>query len=192
MNPNKMKYNPEKHHRRSIRLKGYDYSQAGCYYVTIVNQNRECLFGDVVDGEMVLNELGKIVQDEWLKTAQIRKNIELDIFVVMPNHVHGIIIIDANPVGVIRRITPTKPRLFSNSLGSIIGQFKSVVTKRIHKMGIQHFKWQRNYWEHVIRDENELNHIQEYIINNPLKWDFDDENPNSGQPDEPPQQARRL
>jgi len=88
-----MKYDPEKHHRRSIRLKGYDYSQAGAYFVTICTKNRECLFGDVIDDGMMLNEYGTIVANEWKKSAKIRDEIELDEWVVMPNHFHGIVVI---------------------------------------------------------------------------------------------------
>src|SRR5450759_2947031 len=89
-----MCYNPNIHNRRSIRLKGYDYSQAGLYFITICCFNRECLFGDVVNGEMVLNEYGTIACNEWLNTPNIRKNVELDVFVIMPNHMHGIIILN--------------------------------------------------------------------------------------------------
>ncbi len=91
-----MSYDPEIHHRRSIRLKGYDYSQAGAYFITICTHDRECIFGEIRDGQMHLNEIGKIVEAEWLKTAEIRDNVEMDAFVVMPNHVHGIIIITEN------------------------------------------------------------------------------------------------
>ena len=88
-----MKYDPQKHHRRSIRLKGYDYSQGGAYYVTIVAQNRACLFGEVVDGEMQLNEAGKMLQAEWEALPQRFPNIELDEFIVMPNHFHGVVVV---------------------------------------------------------------------------------------------------
>jgi len=176
---NKMKFDPEKHHRRSIRLPEYDYSQPGGYYITILTHNRECLFGDVVDGKMVLNDAGKIVRDEWLKTAEIRTEIELDEFIVMPNHVHGIIFI----VDGYRRgdppVAPTKPGPKPKSIGSIMAGFKSAVTKRINQMrNTSEFTvWQRNYWEHIIRDEHDLNRIREYIINNPLRWELDNDNP---------------
>ena len=86
-----MKYNPKKHHRRSIRLKGYDYSYPGAYFVTICTYNRECIFGKIIEGEMFLNSFGKIVKKEWLKSSKIRKEIELDLFQIMPNHFHGIV-----------------------------------------------------------------------------------------------------
>ena len=189
-----MKYNPDKHHRRSIRLKGYDYSQPGAYYVTIVVQNRECIFGDISNGKMALNENGKIVKTEWLKTAEIRKNVKLDEFSVMPNHVHGIIIITdkiknipnigknvetTGNVGATGPVAPTGPRLHPNSLGSIMGQFQSIVTKQIRKFGIEYFSWQRNYWERIIRNKNELNKIRKYIRDNPINWETDDNNPNN-------------
>ncbi len=169
------KFNPDVHHRRSIRLKDYDYGQAGAYFITICSWNRECLFGDVADEEMQLNEYGWIAANEWLQTGVVRPNVELDAFVVMPNHIHGIIIL--NNVGATRRVAPTT--LQSNSIGAIVGQFKSIVTKQIN--GIRNSSglpvWQRNYYEHIIRNEDELNRVREYIINNPLRWADDENNP---------------
>jgi putative transposase len=123
-------------HRRSLRLRDYDYSQNGAYFVTICTHQGTCPFGDVVDGDMVLNEWGAIVREEWLRTAIVRINIELDAFVVMPNHMHGIIVIVDNDgtIGPTRRVAPTHatgPK--SGSVGAIIGQFKSIVTKRIRQ-----------------------------------------------------------
>lgn len=88
-----MSYNPKKHHRKSIRLKGYDYSQEGAYFITICCQDRACLFGKITNGEMILNEMGIIAHDEWIKTTEIRQNVKLDVFVIMPNHIHGIIVL---------------------------------------------------------------------------------------------------
>ena len=177
-----MKFNPDKHHRRSIRLKGYDYSQAGAYFVTIVAYQRECLFGEVVDGKVRLNEFGVIAQKEWERTAIVRPNVELGTFIVMPNHVHGILIFtddDANTVGATRRVAPTKTTLQSGSLGAVMGQFKSIVTKRINVLrdlsGIP--VWQRNYYDCIIRDEREMDRIHRYIESNPSMWADDDENP---------------
>jgi len=118
-----MKYNPEEHHRKSIRLKECDYGQVGGYFVTICTHERQCVFGEVVDGHMRLNEIGRIVEEEWRKTAEIRGNVELDVFVIMPNHSHGILIITDSAVGATRRVAPRTLR--PNTLGSIIGQFKS-------------------------------------------------------------------
>ena len=183
-----MPYDPERHHRRSIRLKGYDYSQVGAYFVTICTHNKACVFGDVVDGEMRLNEYGAIVKDEWLRTDTLRENVVIDEYIIMPNHIHGIVIImgdgrgtlqraSTGPIRATHRVAPTARGLISNSIGAIIGQFKSIVTKDVRKMGFRYFKWQRNYYEHVIRNEDKLNRTREYVLNNPLQWQFDRENP---------------
>ena len=162
--------------RRSIRLQGYDYSQAGAYFVTICTQNRECLFGEIMNGEMRLNDAGRIVVDEWLQTAKIRAEIELDEWVVMPNHFHGILVLSAD-VGAIHesplQMTVTQRR--NMVLPNIIGRFKMLSAKRInalrHTAGAK--LWQRNYWEHIVRNEPELNRIREYIHNNPAQWKSD-------------------
>jgi REP element-mobilizing transposase RayT len=188
-----MTYNPAKHHRRSIRLKGYDYTQAGAYFVTIVARGRECLFGEIAAGEMQLNEWGRIVEHEWRQTATVRPNVTLDQFVVMPNHIHGIIILnDPDIVGATRRVAPTTPRVTpipsvvptpigpqSGSIGAIIGQFKSIVTKRINatRQTPGAPVWQRNYYEHILRDEAALNRIRQYIGDNPRQWAEDENNP---------------
>jgi len=144
--------------------------------VTIVTQNRECLFGDVVDGKMMLNEAGRIVVWTWNDLPNHVVDIELDAFVVMPNHVHGIIIIHNNRVGAGSEPAPKK----RHALQEIIRQFKTFSGKRINQRrgtpGIP--VWQRNYWEHIIRNGNDLNRIREYIDNNPLKLESDRENPN--------------
>ncbi len=176
-----MKYNREKHHRRSVRLKGYDYSDPGAYYVTICAWNRECIFGEIIDGEMKLNEFGKVVQREWLCSSKIRHEIELDEFVVMPNHFHGIVFINGNDnaahdVGANGR---SPLRMQPRSLSSLIAGYKSAVTKSINILrNTPGFPvWQKNYFERVIRNEKELLRIREYIHNNPVQWDLDDENP---------------
>jgi REP element-mobilizing transposase RayT len=179
-----MKFDPNRHHRRSIRLPGYDYTRPGAYFITICTHERAHLFGAVVDGEMRLNEWGRIVRDEWFKTAQIRPHVQLwdDEFVVMPNHIHGIIwIVDDNTdVRATRRVAPTPPTgPDAGSIGAIIGQFKSAVTKRINQWrGTPGAPvWQRNYYEHIIRDERALNAIRCYIGENPLRWHLDRYNP---------------
>jgi len=169
------------YNRSSIRLRNYDYSQPGAYFVTICIQDRsKRLFGNVVDGKMALNGTGEIVRNEWHKTFQIRNELKMDEYVVMPNHLHGIIIVRDVPVGATRRVAPTnangpKP----GSIGAIIGQFKSVTAKQINRIrNIQGRPvWQRNYFEHIIRDEKSLYAIRRYIQDNPLNWDSDDENP---------------
>ncbi len=183
------RYDPQRHRRRSIRLPEYDYTQPGAYFVTICTHNREPLFGQVVDGEMVLNKYGQIVWEEWFRSANIRAGIELftNEFVVMPNHIHGIVwIVDA--VGATGRspLQPTHPRgPASRSLGSFIAGFKSIVTKRInaHRATPGARVWQRNYHEHIIRTERVLNVIRQYIVENPLCWDLDRCNPDATGPD---------
>ena len=156
-----MKFDPQKHHRRSIRLQGYDYSRAGAYFVTVVAWQRECLFGDVAGGEtlqggdVVLNDFGRIIQEEWERTAIVRPNVELGEYVVMPNHIHGILFFtngDAQTVGATRRVAPTKTTLKPGSLGAVMGQFKSIVTKRINRLrGVEGVPvWQRNYASRVL------------------------------------------
>jgi len=172
------KYNPDIHHRRSIRLKGYDYSQAGLYFITICTKNREHLFGQIENGIMILNEFGEIANNEWLKTADIRDNVELLEYIIMPNHMHGIILLNDmdDRRGTARR-APTmqfgKP--IPRSLPTIIRSFKSAVTKQINILrnmpGVP--VWQRNYYEHIIRNEKSYYQIAEYIRNNPLKWQDD-------------------
>lgn len=189
-----MKFDPQKHHRRSIRLKDYDYSQAGAYYVTMNVQNRECLFGEIVNYEMVLNEAGKMIDEQWNALAKRFPNIELDVYQIMPNHSHGIVAI-VESVGaalVVARNMDTKD-IHANgagikpapTLGDIIGAFKSITTHEYingvdNKNWPQFYKrlWQRNYYEHVVRDEADLNRIRDYIQSNPANWDEDEENPN--------------
>ena len=168
--------------RHSIRLKEYDYSQAGAYFITTCVNRRECLFGEIVNGEMELNGSGQIVVEEWTKTENVRKNVILDAFVVMPNHFHGIMFFLDNAMAIHQQGT-TRPGistgLESGSIGSIMAQFKSIVTKRINRCrnNIDCGVWQRNYYERVIRNEDELSRAREYIVNNPLKWELDQENP---------------
>jgi REP element-mobilizing transposase RayT len=175
----KMKYDPEKHHRRSIRLKEYDYSQSGAYFITICVYNRECLFGEIVNGEVRLNEWGTIVEKELLKTPALRSNVLLDEYVVMPNHLHGIIVIMDHCRGVLQYAPTRRLRSPSQTIGAIVRGFKSATTKRINEMRAAPGMpvWQRNYYEHIIRNENELNEIREYIVGNPIKWAEDENNP---------------
>lgn len=172
----------ERHRRRSIRLRGYDYREAGAYFVTICTANRECFFGEIVDEAMQLNRLGEIVQDEWHRTSILRPQVSLDAFVVMPNHIHGIISFDAQEEGK-ARLAPTTARFvypIAESLPSVLGAFKSACTKRINlaRQTPGHPLWQRNYYEHVVRSESELARVREYIATNPARWQEDSENPN--------------
>jgi REP element-mobilizing transposase RayT len=239
-----MKYNPQIHHRRSIRLKGYDYSQAGAYFITICTKNRQNLFGHIENGIMILNEMGQIAYNEWLKTPEIRPNVSLDVFVVMPNHMHGIILINDDtrrgelhspgnvtnvpnielyspdnvtnvpnielhspgnvtnvpnielhsPGNVINRgefrgecNSPdnianrgefrgecnSPLRSPSNNVGAIVRGYKSSVTKQINLLNYDVSVWQRNYHEHIIRNEKSYHHIAGYIIDNPKNWNAD-------------------
>jgi REP element-mobilizing transposase RayT len=176
------------HQRRSIRVPGYDYAHPGAYFVTICAQGRVCLFGEVSDGEMRLNEYGRIVEQEWRQTAILRPYIELDAFVVMPNHFHGILIITEAGVGARRALplptdSPEMVRLFgkppAQALSSIVGSFKSAVSRRVNVLrGTPGAAvWQRGYYERIIRNERELAAVREYIVNNPYRWADDPDNP---------------
>jgi REP element-mobilizing transposase RayT len=183
--------------RKPSRLGGYDYSQPGGYFVTLVTHQRTCVFGDIIDGEMRLNTVGKIVQEEWIRSAQIRSEVMLDEFIIMPNHFHAILfILDKNnrkhnflEFQPQVRATGRSPQPGSErprgpaprSLGAFIAGFKSSVTKRVNRMNNTPGSplWQRNYFDRVIRDEDELDHIRKYIWNNPHQWEEDEENPSS-------------
>jgi putative transposase len=176
----------EEHGRHSIRLPEYDYSTPGMYFTTVVAYGRECLFGEITKGKIKLSPIGEIVRREWFKTAQLRPYVELQIdeFVVMPNHVHGIIRIIDN-VGARRRRAPTnknniekfgKPVL--GSIPTIIRAFKSAATYHVGKELHPANLWQSNYYEHIIRDSQDYERIAFYITQNPLKWAEDEENPN--------------
>ena len=201
------------HHRRSIRLRDYDYTQNGAYFVTICTHEKRCMFGRVVTDEMVINEWGRIVQSCWDETPAHFPMVELDAFVVMPNHVHGVIVIVNDGTGMVSKTivndgrgmvsktimddgrgmisktimddgtgmachAPTK-REFSKpiagSLSTIVGAFKSAVTKHINRLPNppDHPIWQRNYYEHIIRHEKSLNQIRAYVANNAAQWTQD-------------------
>ncbi|MBI5841676.1 MAG: transposase [Chloroflexi bacterium] len=171
-----MKFDPKIHHRHSIRLQGYDYSQSGAYYVTIVAHGRECLFGEINNGEMRLNRFGQIVQQAWFDLPNHYPHIELGAFCIMPNHVHAVIII----IGAGLRPAPTEPApTVRHPLSEIVRAFKSFSAKRINALrktqGIP--VWQRNYYERIIRNDEEHNRIHLYIEANIDNWAMDDENP---------------
>jgi len=226
-----MSYDPERHHRRSIRLRGYDYTAPGGYFITICTYDRAPIFGEIMERKMCLNAFGEIAQDEWFKTATLRPYVRLyeREFVVMPNHVHGIVWIVGNNdgggrivrtrenagashecahahvtvnvwdpvsggVGAQRRCAPTpgssphppcpvhtpfRPvpptNVMPGSLGAIVRSYKSAVAKRINEIRATPGApvWQRNYYEHIIRDEAECRRIREYIVTNPLRWEND-------------------
>ena len=166
--------------RRTTRLKHYDYRQPGAYYITICTFKRMCVFGKIANNKMVLNEYGLLVNDEWNKTFELRENLVKDEFIVMPNHIHGILWINDSTSGTARR-APTFGDSLPDSLASIVGSFKSAVTRKINKMRLSPAKpvWQRNYYEHVIRKDESLDQIREYILNNPVNWATDPNNPAS-------------
>jgi REP-associated tyrosine transposase len=194
-----VRYDPDRHHRRSIRLKGYDYALPGAYFVTICVQGHLFLFGDIVNGEMRWNDAGLLVQSAWQRLPQRFPALELDVSIVMPNHFHGIVFVGAPLVGALderaaayvadradpaRGRAPTRGAPTRPALGEIVGAFKSITTNE-YLRGIREHDWpplrerlwQRNYYEHVIRDEYSLNRIREYILTNPLGWALDRENP---------------
>lgn len=181
----RMKYAPDSHHRRSIRLKGYDYTQAGAYFVTICTQNRECLFGDTKDGEMRLNEHGEIAKKYWEDLSNHYSCIESDEFVIMPNHFHGIIVIvgaqfiapfDCDAINQNKKHGAIN---HAPTVGEIVRAFKARCTHAINQIrNTQRCPvWQHDYYEHVIRSEEEMNRIRKYIVDNPAKWDEDENNP---------------
>ena len=166
--------------RRSIRLKGYDYSKTGAYFVTICAQNRVCLFGNIVDGKMMLNQFGQIVDVVWNDLPNHYPHIQLDIYCIMPNHFHGIVML-TDTVGAIHELPlqMSQQQRRNMLLPKLIGRFKMLSSKQInqsrHTTGTK--LWQRNYYEHIIRDEKDYNRICEYIKNNPLKWELDSLHP---------------
>lgn len=158
--------------RKSIRLPGYDYSQSGWYFITICSYKHECIFGEIVDGEMKLNEWGSIIHDIW-KSLPNHHPVELDAFQIMPNHVHFILLISSVGRGIARN-APTFGDVTAGSLSCIIRSFKSECSKQIHFLFPNIHIWQRNYFEHIIRDDGDLNRIREYIIDNPMNWEIDE------------------
>jgi putative transposase len=182
-----MPYNPNIHHRRSIRLKGYDYASPGAYFITICTRDRVCYFGNVVKGEMRLNQLGECVRSVWQNLPHHFSDLTLDEFVVMPNHMHGILVLNGTCRGeafanqgsdqshpVDANASPllpphgTKP----GSIAAIVQNFKSVSTRKINQIRKTPGTpiWQRDYYEHIIRNENALHNIRRYIASNPASW----------------------
>ena len=160
---------------RSIRLKGYDYAQAGAYFVTICTQNRVCLFGNIEREVMILGTPGQIVLKAWVELPEHYANVRLDAFVVMPNHVHGIIVLSCDsveaglkPAATVRHALPEVVRALKTFSSRRINAWRQTPDKSV---------WQRNYYEHVIRNDHDLERIREYIVTNPMKWALDGENP---------------
>ena len=183
-----IQFDPQKHHRRSIRLKGYDYSKEGFYFITICCEDKAKIFGEIIDGKMILNEFGQIANEEWLNTANIRKNCKLHAHIIMPDHIHGIIeiLFSENPNNQIGAFKSP-----SHTIGAFIRGFKIATIKRIKEFillgsvtgelqfaptefartdiikNLNYKIWQRNYYEIIIRDELAYLNIARYIRNNP-------------------------
>lgn len=167
-----MSFDPKQHHRRSIRLDGYDYSQPGGYFITLVAHQRRCLFGDVVNGVVNLSAIGQIVEEEWLRTAVIRKEVILDDYMIMPDHFHAALLItemlEKIKDGTVAKQTFRPPK----SLGSLVAGFKAATTHRINSIRQTPGApvWLRNYYDRILRDEDELNQVRAYIRTNPVRW----------------------
>jgi putative transposase len=164
--------------RRSIRLKSYDYSADGAYFITICVRHRECLLGKINDGQMILNQYGAIVRDVWEGLADLVSDIEIDEYVIMPNHFHAIISIDKSPESteVCKNLDiddiKTRRKMI---LPKAVGRFKMLTAKAINQSReIEGSFWQRNYYERVIRSEEDCQIIRQYIINNPAQWEIDE------------------
>ena len=163
--------------RKSIRLKEFDYTTPWWYYITVCTSSHKNIFGEVKNGKCILSRYGKIVEGEWVKTKELRKNVDLDYYMIMPNHIHGIIIIESRDKA---RLVPTDERKYGkpvpNSLSSIIGSFKSAATKKINEIRKEQGEkvWQSRFYDHIIRNDNDLHRIRTYIQNNPLKWELDE------------------
>ena len=193
-----MKYNPDIHHRKSIRLKGYDYAQAGLYFITLCTQNRECLFGEIINGVMVNNNAGTMIEKWYFKLENKYPNIKCHEMIVMPNHFHCIVqnVGPVDPVGADLRVCPDvcpddltetdklgtdfRDEHIGSPLHRVVQWFKTMTTNEyirgVKTLNWQPFNgklWQRNYYEHIIRNEQSLHNISEYIINNPQNWDKD-------------------
>ena len=171
---NKSVFDPNTHHRRSIRLKEFDYTQPGIYFITICTYQRKSTLGNIIDDQMALSEFGKIIVSEWLFLPVRFPHISLDQWVVMPNHLHGIIQINYVQKNV-SPISVDKPGSRPGSINAVIQNFKSITTRKINSLRNQKGNpfWQRNYYEHVVRNEQSLAEIREYVVNNPFRWKID-------------------
>lgn len=178
---------PDPQRRRALRLRDFDYTQAAAYFVTVCTHHRARLFGEITNGKILLHDPGRIVQAAWQALPQHYPHVRLDVFVVMPNHVHGIVIlapvdsVGAGLAGAGFKPAPTElPTIAKrHGLPEIVRAFKTFSARRVNAARTAPGTplWQRNYYEHVVRDEDELNRIREYIDLNPLQWDLDRENP---------------
>jgi REP element-mobilizing transposase RayT len=164
--------------RHALRLPNYDYSQAGAYFITICTHRRLPLLGTIREGVVTLSAAGRIVEEEWLRTPSLRSHVTLDAYVIMPNHIHGILFLQQTATeDRINRVEAGRQSFAcpSHTIGAIVRGFKGASTSRIRKLSPRENVqvWQREYYDHVIRDERDLDRIREYIQNNPLKWELD-------------------
>ena len=176
-----------KYRVNSLRLQHWDYSWPAMYFITICTKNRECNLGEIKDCKVHLAEIGKIIFKCWLEISEHFNNVKLDDWVIMPNHLHGIIVILDNDndfgsinrrdtachVSTVRKFGYLQPK----SLSSIIGSFKSAVTNQCNKNDLAYFQWQTGYYEHIIKNEEDYARIKKYIAHNPINWEFDHNNP---------------
>jgi putative transposase len=180
-------YTSRKHHRRSIRLKGYDYSQSGAYFITVCTKNRSPLLGTIVNGEMRPSPIGEVSEKLWDEIPHHFSDVQLDEFVIMPNHVHGIILLwgdSQRPSGRdVQLNIPTTQNYYSRispkkkTLSVIIRTYKGAIIAWCRTNSFNHFEWQTGYFDHIIRNEKSLNRIRSYIATNPKRWQLDRENP---------------
>jgi len=173
-----LKYDPDIHHRRSIRLKGYDYAQAALYFITICTANKLCIFGEIHNDEMILNEVGKMVDQQWIELIHRFDNIKLHEYIVMPNHFHGIVEFLETPLVGDQNVNQSSEII--PTVGDVVGAFKSLTTndyiRNVKQNNWKHFDkklWQRNFFEHIIRNEKSYCQISEYIQTNQFKWQDD-------------------
>ncbi len=168
--------------RKSMRLPGYDYTTAGAYFITVCTYNREYLFGKYENSAIILNDAGKMISDVWYEIPNYYPGNNIDAFVVMPNHIHGIIFVGTGPCACPIEGRPQGVAPTGLPLPAIINRFKTMTTKRYADGVKQHewvpFKgklWQRSYFDRIIRNDREMDSVREYILNNPLNWETDEE-----------------
>lgn len=173
------RHNPNIHHRRSVRLREYDYRSFGAYFITICTYERRSLFGNIREGEVTLSEMGAYVRAEWMRTAEMRPHVMLDAFVVMPNHFHAVVLFEDMSLSSENDGTATSRACCCTplpqapvALGAVVNGFKASVTTRINTLrntpGVP--VWQRNYHEHIVRSGASLQALRKYVATNPARW----------------------
>jgi REP-associated tyrosine transposase len=150
------------HNRHSVRLRDYDYRRAGAYFITVCVQDKRCVLSRIVNDAVMLDRAGRVVQSVWDSLPDRFPGLDVDAFVIMPSHVHGVIVLPDGGKG---------------PLGEVVRTFKAASTRLIRTSGFPDFGWQRSYYEHVIRGEDELERVRAYVVGNPARWETDRENP---------------